>query len=152
MPDEFRKEPSRLQSLPLSGQPHLMPSNIDVTPGLWLKFLSDIFSGSINYNLFALLINHIFIWINYYEIWLMICFLSLFLLLINKNIKTEIKIISLALLASHSVFLFYPGSPRYVYGIWMLSFIMMLVLIKEQTNLLNLLSQLTKKMRKIFFY
>ena len=125
-------------------------NNMDVTPDLWLKLILGIFSGSINYNLFALLINHIFIWINYYEIWLMICLLSLFLLLFNKNIKTEIKIISLALLVSHSVFLFYPGSPRYVYGIWMLSFIMMLVLIKEKTNLLELLNQLTIKIKKQF--
>jgi len=125
-------------------------NNMDVTPAFWLKFLLGMFSGSINYSLFALLINHIFIWIDYYEIWLMICFLSLFLLLIKKNIKIEIKIISLSLLASHSVFLFYPGSPRYTYGIWMLSFIMMLVLIKEKTNLLELLNQLTKKIRKQF--
>ena len=123
---------------------------MDATPALWFTFLSSILSGSVNYNLFILLINHVSIWINYYEIWLMICFLSLIFLLIKKNIPIEIKIISFSLLASHLVFLFYPGSPRYTYGIWMLSFIMMLVFINEQTKLFELLNRLLKQIKYQF--
>ena len=39
----------------------------------------------------------------------------------SKKIKIEIRLLSLAVLCGHLVFLFYRGDPRYAYGIWLLS-------------------------------
>ena len=112
---------------------------MDVTPTMWFNFLSSIFSNSLDYNLLINLLNHVSIWINFYEIWLIICILSLILILIYKNIEIKIKIIALSLLVGHSIFLFYPGVPRYSYGIWTLSFIMMGYFLKEQTSFIEYL-------------
>ena len=125
-------------------------SNLDVTFGMWLTFFSSLFSGSINYSLLTIILNHVSIWIDYYEIWLIFCILSLMILLFKKNINIEIKIISLSLLAGHSIYLFYPGVPRYTYGLWALSLIMMLVFLNEQTKLPLFLNKLIQKIKSQF--
>ena len=59
-----------------------------------------------------------------------------------KKIDYEYKIITLSLLIGHSVFIFYEGVPRYTYGLWFLSFIMMLVFIKEKTYIPLLMTKI----------
>ena len=100
--------------------------NMPISPDLWIKLLIQVFNFNIDFNLMKKLFIHISIWINFYEIWLMICILSLILMIFSNKFDIKLKIVSISLLFGHSIYILYAGVPRYTYGLWLISFILML--------------------------
>ena len=74
-------------------------------------------------------LKHLRGWINYYEVWLILPYFTLWVALFRRDLNSFIRVLSASLLASHAVFLFYPGFPRYTYGIWLLTFLVFVVVL-----------------------
>ena len=88
---------------------------------IWLKALIKLANGIYDENLWNVILENLFVWIHPIELWLIIIFAFLIWSIFSKKIKIEIRLLSLAVLFGHLVFLFYRGDPRYAYGIWLLS-------------------------------
>ena len=121
--------------------------NMPISPDLWITLIKQILIFNIDIDLLLKLLRHVSIWINFYEIWLMVCILSLFLIILSNKIEVQIKIISLSLLAGHSIYILYAGVPRYTYGLWLLSFVFMLYYFNLKFEILDKIVQWHTKVK-----
>ena len=121
--------------------------NMPISPDLWITLIKQILIFNIDIDLLLKLLRHVSIWINFYEIWLMVCILSLFLIILSNKIEVQIKIISLSLLAGHSIYILYAGVPRYTYGLWLLSFVFMLYYFNLKFEILDKIFQWHTKVK-----
>jgi len=96
-------------------------SNMYVSYEMWLKALIKLANGIYDKNLWNVILENLFVWIHPTELWLITALAFLIWSIFSKKIKIEIRLLSLAVLFGHLVFLFYRGDPRYAYGIWLLS-------------------------------
>jgi len=126
--------------------------NMPIPPYLWLDFFATLGQFSLDIDLLKKLLIHISIWINYYEIWLMICIVSLIAIIFKKSISLKIKIVSIALIFGHSIYIFYAGVPRYTYGLWMMSFILMLIYFNNTFHMIRLYNFIKLKIFKKSYY
>jgi hypothetical protein len=76
-------------------------------------------------------LKHLRGWINYYEFWLIIPYITLWVALFRRDLNSFIRILAASLLANHAVFLFYPSFPRYNYGIWLLTFLVFTIVLRR---------------------
>ena len=115
---------------------------------MWIKLFIQLINFNFDFDLIKTLLVHVSIWINFYEVWLMICILSLVLIIFNNKFDVRIKIISISLLFGHSIYIFYAGVPRYTYGLWLMSFILMLHYLHLNFNLDVFYKNLFKRTKK----
>lgn len=76
--------------------------------------------------------NHISIWASYNEPWYIFIIGCLLYIIFSKNIDYKNKIFAFSIICGHLVFFFYEGVARYSHGIWMISFILCLPIIKKR--------------------
>ena len=101
-------------------------NNMRNGPEKWNNCLSSL-SDSCNQ-----VIHHLSIWVSYTEPWYIIILLCLIFIIFNKKMNIIEKILAVSLIAGHLVFLFYEGVARYSHGIWLLSFILCLPVLKNK--------------------
>ena len=77
-------------------------------------------------------IHHLSIWVSYTEPWYIVILLCLIFIIFNKKMNIIEKLLAVSLIAGHLVFLFYEGVARYSHGIWLLSFILCLPVLKNK--------------------
>ena len=101
-------------------------NNMRNGPEKWNNCLSSL-SDSCNQ-----VIHHLSIWVSYTEPWYIIILLCLIFIIFNKKMNIIEKLLAVSLIAGHLVFLFYEGVARYSHGIWLLSFILCLPVLKNK--------------------
>ena len=101
-------------------------NNMRNGPEKWNNCLSSL-SDSCNQ-----VIHHLSIWVSYTEPWYIIILLCLIFIIFNKKMSIIEKLLAASLIAGHLVFLFYEGVARYSHGIWLLSFILCLPVLKNK--------------------
>ena len=77
------------------------------------------------------ILHHINIWVSFTEPWYLIILACLLYIIFNNKSFIIDRIISVSLISGHLVFLFYEGVARYSHGIWLLSFIISLPVLKN---------------------
>jgi len=92
--------------------------NPRVSPKIWINAMYDLLFFKLNYDNWNIILKNLKTWINYYEIWLIIIYLNLWVGLFRKNNYFLFRIICLSLIISHITYLFYAGDHRYTYGLW----------------------------------
>ena len=95
--------------------------NLRVPPYVWIDAIYSLANFEINKESWNIIIYNLKTWINYYEFWLIIVYINLWIGIFRKNNDILFKIISASLIASHITYLFYAGDHRYTYGLWTLS-------------------------------
>ena len=78
------------------------------------------------------IMNHIGVWVSYTEPWYILIIGCLIYIIFSKQLTFNNKIFAFSLVCGHLVFLFYEGVARYSHGIWLMSFIISLPIIKEK--------------------
>ena len=101
-------------------------NNMRNGPEKWNNCLSTL-SDSCNQ-----VIHHLSIWVSYTEPWYIVILLCLIFIIFNKKMNIIEKLLAVSLIAGHLVFLFYEGVARYSHGIWLLSFILCLPVLKNK--------------------
>ena len=101
-------------------------NNMRNGPEKWNNCLSSL-SDSCNQ-----VIHHLSIWVSYTEPWYIVILLCLIFIIFNKKMNIIEKLLAVSLIAGHLVFLFYEGVARYSHGIWLLSFILCLPVLKNK--------------------
>ena len=97
-------------------------ANLMVPPVHYVEFVWALLSGAVDaWSRFEKIIDHLRVWIDYDEVWLLIAYVTLWVALLWRRSALAIRVLALSLIANHGVFLFYRGIDRYTDGIWMLT-------------------------------
>ncbi len=75
--------------------------------------------------------SHLKKWMPHFAIWFLLPYVSLWVAVWRRDQAPVIRILAASLLADHAVFLFYPGYPRYTYGIWLLTLLVFAVVVRD---------------------
>jgi len=105
--------------------------NLKVPPSIWLDFIFGLSKFQINFVNLKIISANLSTWINYYEIWLMIIYLNLWVGVFRKNNSYFFKIMCFSLICSHIPYLFYAGDHRYTYGLWTICLLIFFRDVKE---------------------
>jgi len=112
-------------------------ANLKTPPSEIISAIKSLIFFNPNFDLIFKIFKNISTWINYYEFWLMIVYANLWFCLIKCKNNVFIRIVSFSLIISHFNYIFYAGDPRYVYGLWCLSFIVFLYNFDKNKKLFN---------------
>ena len=99
----------------------IITENLRAPPYVWIDAIFSLANFEINKESWNIIIYNLKIWINYYEFWLLLVYINLWLGVFRLNNDILFRIICLSLIASHITYLFYAGDHRYTYGLWTLS-------------------------------
>jgi hypothetical protein len=75
--------------------------------------------------------SHLKKWMPHFALWFLLPYASLWVAVWRRDQAPVIRILAASLLADHAVFLFYPGYPRYAYGIWLLTLLVFAVVVRD---------------------
>jgi len=96
----------------------IIVENLRVPPYIWLDSIINLFKLEINKQNWTLIFKNVQTWINYYEFWLILVYLNLWVGVFRKNNYFLFRILSFSLIIAHIPYLFYAGDHRYTYGLW----------------------------------
>jgi len=105
--------------------------NLRVPPYVWTDALYSLVNFEINKESWNIIIFNLKIWINYYELWLIVVYLNLWVGIFRSGNNYLFRIICSSLIASHITYLFYAGDHRYTYGLWTISLLIFFKDFKE---------------------
>ena len=94
--------------------------NLRVPPYIWTNALYDLLDFKLDKEGWNIILKNLKTWINFYEFWLMVIYVNLWIGFFRKNNYFLFRLISFSLIVSHLVYLFYAGDHRYTYGLWTL--------------------------------
>ncbi len=108
-----------------------IPEVLKIHPSMLLDGLMSIIYLNPNIDIIKNILNNLRTWIDFYEFWLFGVYITLWFAWLNKKNSYFVKALSFSLIISHFNYLFYAGDPRYVYGLWCISFIVFLSQFKK---------------------
>tara|TARA_B100001123_G_scaffold445315_1_gene596507 strand:- start:401 stop:2497 length:2097 start_codon:yes stop_codon:yes gene_type:complete len=109
----------------------MIVENLRVPPYIWLDSIINLFKLEINKQNWTLIFKNVQTWINYYEFWLILVYLNLWVGVFRKNNYFLFRILSFSLIIAHIPYLFYAGDHRYTYGLWTICLIIFFKDFKE---------------------
>jgi len=107
-------------------------ANLELPPSSYMDAVAAMLAGNPSWtDKVWRVLKHLRGWINYYEIWLIVPYITLWVAPFRRDLDPFIRVLAASLLADHAVFLFYPSFPRYNYGIWLLTFLVFTVVLRR---------------------